>query len=245
MLTILRRAKVVLEKFSGIKIYRNSLPHGADCYFDIARRFGRERIKVVFDVGANVGQSALRYLDEFPRSDIYSFEPVEDTYKQLLHATRPCSRIHAYKLGMGRAAGEAQIHVNPMSRVSSIMHSRPEDHDETITLQTVTGFAQEHHLDTIDFLKVDTEGFDLEVLAGAAPLLKEQRIHFVQSECEPVGRTKEFVSLQALSEFMAEYGYGLFGVYEQQPEWDGRNVLLYWNAVFICGQLIGHSSQLP
>ena len=145
---------------------------------------------------------------------------------------------------MGREAGEALINVNPSSCASSIKRSRPEDHPETITLETIAGFTEKHRLETIDFLKIDTEGFDLEVLAGAAPLLQQQRVHFVLSECEPVVRTKEFVSFPAVADFLAGFSYRLLGVYEQQPEWDGRNMLLYWNALFVCEKLVAQDARL-
>jgi len=244
MLAMLRGAKEAVERISGCRVYRNSLPHGVDCFFDIGRRLGRDGVKVVFDVGANVGQSALSYVREFPRAEIFSFEPVAATFQELVTATRQFPRVHPYKLGMGREPGEAIINVNPISRMSSIGLSRPEDHPETITLETIAGFVEKHRLGTIDFLKIDTEGFDLEVLAGAAPLLHQQKVRFVQSECEPVLRTKQFVNFSALADFLADFGYGLFGVYEQQPEWDGRNMLSYWNALFVCKELIAQDARL-
>jgi FkbM family methyltransferase len=245
MKAMFRGAKKAFERVTGCQIYRNTLPHGVNCYFDIERRFGRNGIKVAFDVGANVGQSALSYLREFPRAEIFSFEPVAATYRELVATTRQFPRVHPYNLGMGSQAGEAVINVGPNSRVSSIKLSHPEDQPETIALETLTGFAEKHHLETIDFLKVDTEGYDLEVLAGAAKLLEQQRIHFVLSECEPVVRTKNFVSLPALAEFLGGFNYQLFGVYEQQPEWDGRNMLLFSNALFICEKLIDRGARLP
>jgi len=63
-------------------------------------------------------------------------------------------------------------------------------------------------------------------------------------ECEPVVRTKTFVDFPTLVEFLGGFGYRLFGVYEQQTEWDGRNTLLYWNALFICEKLIAQDAKL-
>ena len=244
MLPPFKSIKEQIEKISGCRIYRNTLPHGVDCYLDIEKRFGRKGIKVVFDVGANIGQSALNYVRQFPQAEIYSFEPVTATYRELVVATRKFPRIHPYHLGMGREAGKTTINVNPHSAISSIKLCRPEDHPETIELETIARFAKELNLKTIDFLKVDAEGYDLEVLAGAAPLLQEQKIHFVLVECEPVVRTRNFADFPALAEFLGGFGYRLFGVYEQQPEWEGRHYLLYWNALFICEKLIDRGSKL-
>lgn len=245
MLAMFRGAKQAFERMSGCRIYRNSMPHGVDCYFDLGRRLGRDGVKVVFDVGANVGQSALTYLGEFPRAEIYSFEPVGTTYQELVAKTRQFHRIHPYHLGMGREAGEAVINVSPYSTASSMVASRPEDHAETIAIETIAGFVEKHSLQAIDFLKIDTEGYEPEVLAGAAPLLQQQRIHFIFAECEPVARTKDHVSFVEMAEFMGKFGYRVFGVYEQQPEWDGRNALLYWNVLFVCEKLVARDAKLP
>lgn len=53
--------------------------------------------------------------------------------------------------------------------MSSIKDSQPEDRTEAISLATISGFAETRGLKIIDFLKIDTEGYDLEVLAGAGP----------------------------------------------------------------------------
>lgn len=244
MQQIIRPLKNGVQRISGCRVFRDPLPHGFDYSHDIDKRFGADSIKTVFDVGANVGQSALAYLHMFPQAEIYSFEPVSSTYKQLTATAQRSPRIHVYNVGMGREPGQVTINVNPVSLISSIQQSRKEDHPEVIKLETVASFAEKQRVKTVDFLKVDTEGYDLEVLAGAASLLERQRIHFVMTECEPVNYTGRFVSFADVAAFLGRYGYRLFGVYEQQPEWDGSNCLLYWNALFICERLISSQTKL-
>jgi FkbM family methyltransferase len=237
MNNILTNAKDAVERLSGCRIYRNTLPHGVDCFADIERWFGREGIKVVFDVGANVGQSAIAYLQEFSQAEIYSFEPVAATYRELATAARHSARIFAYQLGMGGEAGEAIIHVNPESTLSSIKDIRPEDHSETVRLETIAGFAKQHGLETIDFLKIDTEGYDLEVLSGAEPLLKRQNIHFIQAECEPWNRSKRFVDFSKLMGYIVPFGYRVFGIYDQRILPANGNSVCFWNVLFVCEKL--------
>jgi FkbM family methyltransferase len=234
---ILTNAKDAVEKLSGCRIYRNTLPHGVDCFADLEKWFGREEIKIVFDVGANVGQSAIAYLEEFPLAEIYSFEPVAATYRELATATGHFPRVLAYNLGMGAKAGESCIYVNPESTLSSIKDSRPGDHPEVIRLQTVAEFAKNHGLKTIDFLKIDTEGYDLEVLSGAQPLLEQQNIHFIMVECEPWNRCKRFVDFSELAGYLAPFGYRVFGIYDQRIVPANGNSVCFWNVLFVCEKL--------
>jgi FkbM family methyltransferase len=230
--------KSAVERLTGCRIYRNTLPHGVDCFVDIDRRFALETMKVVFDVGANVGQSAVEYLDRFPEAEIYSFEPVAENFRQLVAETDHSSRIHAYNLGMGSRPRQAVIHVNPESTLSSIKDTRQGDRVEVIRIETLVGFAKKNGLETIDFLKIDREGYDLEVLAGAVPLLEEQRIHFILAECEPVSTCKRFVSFSALADFLTPFGYRVFGIYDQRIEPATGNAVCFWNVLFICLALV-------
>ena len=53
---------------------------------------------------------------------------------------------------------------------------------ETVDIVTLDEFCQTKRIDQINYLKIDTEGGDLEVLKGAANMLTEQRIDFVEVE---------------------------------------------------------------
>ncbi|MGI8821440.1 MAG: FkbM family methyltransferase [Chthoniobacterales bacterium] len=207
-------------------------------YVDLERAFGLESFRTIFDVGANAGQSALAYLRYFPQSTIYSFEPVRSTYRKLEHATRPHPRIRTFCCAMGKEKSTGQINVNPDDSRSSILHARPEDETESIALDSVSHFARENRIDTIDFLKIDTEGYELEVLKGSVQLLACQRIHLVLAECAPLAKNNGFVSYPALTDFFWRFKYELFGIYEQQLHWDGKKCIQYFNALFVCEHFI-------
>jgi trans-aconitate methyltransferase len=69
--------KSSLKQF-GISIKRTKfLPFGEDMFVDLQRLFDKNEVKVVFDVGANVGQSCIQYLQNFPVAKIHSFEPIQ------------------------------------------------------------------------------------------------------------------------------------------------------------------------
>ena len=67
------------EHLTGSHIFR-SLPRGVDVFNDIEIALPNYHIDTVFDVGANVGQSANTYVALFPSSCVLCFEPVAETF---------------------------------------------------------------------------------------------------------------------------------------------------------------------
>ena len=230
--------KSFLEKVFKCRIYRYTLPQGTDLFMDLNRYFGLNQFKTVFDIGANIGQTALIYSKQFPRANIYSFEPVLTSYKALTSVAESIPKIKVFNYGMGKTRSTCSINVNPVSRTSSILYARPEDYKENIEINTVTDFCREHQIDTIDFMKTDTEGYELEVLEGCRSLLEKQKIKFIIAECEPFEKSEYFVSFQSLCELLNSFDYELFGIYEQQLHWDGKKSIMYMNPLFICHELI-------
>jgi FkbM family methyltransferase len=238
--------KKKVEKGLNCRIYRHSLPRGADLSFDLHREFGRESFRTVFDVGAHRGEIARHFAGIFPSATIYAFEPVAALFGQLQRSTANEARIRPFPLAMGREPGAASIHLGegPATN-SSILHQVSDTgRTETIQIESLSNFAEKENIGTIDFLKIDTEGYELEVLAGAEPLLRQQRIRMIYAECAPVKTAQVFVSLAQLAEFLQPHGYELFGIYDQQPHWEGRRTLLYFNALFLCPDLAPPGSRL-
>lgn len=109
---------------------------------------------------------------------------------------------------------------------------------EAVPTATLDSFCAEHGIGDVQFCKVDTEGFDLEVLRGAAGMLEQQRIDFVQVETSFRRDTQYFSPIWEIDRLMTDKRYELFGLYEQQPCWTGRSSLLFANAVYVRTTLI-------
>lgn len=139
----------------------------------------RHAIDVVIDVGANDGQFALLLRSEGFRGTIYSFEPVNSTYEQLRRIAQHDANWKVFNTALGERVGDAIINVTASSDLCSLLD--PNDfgktafpsiavsHQETIAMDTLDNFIAREKLAKAAriLLKMDTQGYDLQVFQGA------------------------------------------------------------------------------
>ena len=193
---VARRGYDVEKQTAAFPPYRlvKRVPLGADLLADVKTIHGGD-IRCVFDVGAHVGQSAAHFLDAFPRAAIHSFEPSPGSYEQLRALAGRCARVTAVNAAAGEREGDATFFVNRLSVTNSLLPASPGagrflvapgalDPREraTVRLITLDGYAAANGVDEIDFLKLDTQGYELRVLEGARALLERQAIPLISLE---------------------------------------------------------------
>jgi len=155
-------------------------PGGAKHWTQIVSLLARHEVNCVFDIGANVGQYANAIRKNGYSGRIVSFEPLSSAHAQLTarSAGDPNWDL-APRTAVGAAPGETQIHMSGESDMSSILPLDAVAHDrlastrstgtETVSVTTVADALAAHTSDgTAIFLKSDTQGFEAQVLAGAA-----------------------------------------------------------------------------
>jgi FkbM family methyltransferase len=238
---LLRR---VFEKLTGTHIFR-TLPRGIDHFHDIKTSLPNLRVDTVFDVGANVGQSAYSYLMNLPRAMIYCFEPVTATHRQLEARLHGRENIRIFKLALGAEEGlgtmvlEGQSDMFFLRRGANEITACTDTPVEEVAVQTLDGFCESQGVARINYLKIDTEGADLDVLKGAEAMLGDQRVDIIEAECGMNGRNTRHVALETLTRFLEERNYLLFGIYEQVHEWPTKAPnLRRANPIFISDSVV-------
>jgi FkbM family methyltransferase len=208
---------------------------------DILRIVGSpSNIKTVFDVGANVGGIAIKYAKCFPNSTVYAFEPVCETFMILSEATKFCPRINSIQLALGDVSGFSNCLINADSGKNTLidglsdhLHANPIG-SQLVKVSTLDTFAKENQIESIDLVKIDTEGFDLAVLQGAVSKLNAQLITFIYVEFHQLlRRTKatQLGSLVEIAEFLEKYNYRFIATYTDSVH--GAEPLGTYNALFI------------
>jgi FkbM family methyltransferase len=219
-------------------------PVGLDYAHDVARLSGSAtNVKVVFDVGANDGQTAEHYVRAFPSAQIYSFEPVAATYRCLLKRVSEWPRVRTFHLAFADSNRSARIQLMPLSIHNSLRNqvtdNCPSMRSESVEIRTLDSFCAEQNVSHIDLLKTDTEGFDLEVLKGAEAMLRARQIQFILAEVTFHADNTYHTSFFRLAEYLHGLGYYFFDIYDDGIASFSQPPLAYCNALFSCVQM-GH-----
>jgi len=176
----------------------------------------------VLDVGANVGQFASLVRSVGYSGALVSFEALPEAHAALLRASRrdahwtvaPCAAL-------GASGGRAEISVSKNSVSSSLLRIEGK-HVEAAPESVYVGkeMTQIERLDTFApplipaegrlYLKVDTQGYEKEVLKGSTGLLS--RIHALQLEMSLVSLYEGAPGFLELASFVEDLGYEIFSI---------------------------------
>lgn len=183
---------------------------------DLKRLTHQNPLATIFDVGANIGQTSVRFSKSFPNSVIYAFEPVWETYNRLQSAVRGLHNVRTFACGFGETSGTLEINVVENSQCSSLKPIPGVTQFQTVNIGTINGFCSANNISRIDVLKIDVEGFELEVLKGSRGMLDVGAIRFVYAECvfAPDSRNPH-TSFFDLHKFLGEYGFLVFASYAE------------------------------
>ena len=199
---------------------------------------------VIFDIGANIGQSCAYFRENFPDSKIFSFEPIPSTFEKLLRFVEKLpnnEEIHCYDLGMGFAEGSFEIFLKENSGLNSLSNNLPLHTTELpveIKITTLDKFFKSQDFKKIDLLKIDVEGYEIEVLKGAEELLKSHSITFVALEVGFLKNDKQHTSFCKIHEHLEEKGYNLVGFYDQCRYQSEQGFALgYCNALYVSSDI--------
>ncbi len=167
----------IADRFGYELIRKKRHPSASSHLSNVIKHY---KINLVLDVGANVGQFAMRLRKNGYSGEIHSFEPGLDAYGKLCSNSQRDNLWVAHHLALGHETGKIDINVSQSSDLSSILNPNPFGLDrfekikvvkqEAVSITTIDLFAEEHIRDFENrrvLLKMDTQGFDLNVFRGA------------------------------------------------------------------------------
>ena len=140
------------------------------CETVIANQYHVELIPhnaIVVDAGANMGMFSIFAARKHPDATIYAFEPVPRVFEYLKENTKEYPNIKIFNCALGESKGKATIVVTPESiggNYVSVTGGMP------IDVTTIDNLGVR-----VDFIKIDTEGFEANILNGAVRTIKTSK----------------------------------------------------------------------
>lgn len=146
---------------------------------------GAGKDAVLMDVGANQGDWTLQALRQSPHGGdfrIHAFEPCTGTRSILAANTSAFPNVSIHAVALSDTAGTASFYSKGAGAGTNSLDPSSGNASEQVLVSTCDAFLGESGTGNVSMLKIDTEGFDLMVLRGAAGALSEGRIECVQFE---------------------------------------------------------------
>ncbi|VXD18746.1 hypothetical protein PL8927_610008 [Planktothrix serta PCC 8927] len=186
--------------------------------------------QVIFDVGAYIGDWTKEVVKTASNLEIHLFEPNPIAYHKLLQNlhqfSSPDTQLVPQNMGVGCQEGVQTFYRYGSLPVLSTLYRRVAVEQEglqtpeafTILTTTLDQYCQRQAIERINYLKIDVEGGELDVLLGAEVLLKANRIDYIQFE---YGGTyiDANITLKQVFEYLQQFRYSIFKIKPNQLEY--------------------------
>jgi FkbM family methyltransferase len=135
----------------------------------LGSRFGFFGGGIAIDAGANIGNHSLWFSRFFPK--VLSFEPHPDTFSLLSINTRTEKKITAYNFGLAESNKSIKLfEIDGNMGANTIFGSHESQPGVEVEVRVLDSFVK--GLDRVSLLKIDVEGYELEVLQGSEGLVR-------------------------------------------------------------------------
>jgi FkbM family methyltransferase len=213
----------------------------SDPYDDIARLLSGLPVVSIVDGGAYIGSTAIRLAGLFPRATVYAFEPQTSTREQLEANCREHPRIRPVPDALGRCTTTGQLQVGALPYTSSLLQRPtkgkryyPAGADliasQPVSVTSLDDWARSNGVQSIDIIKLDLQGYELEALVGARELL-QQSVRLIYTEVEFVQLYEHACQFHEVAAYLRQFNFTLYNLYDLHTADDGQ--LVYADAIFI------------
>ena len=191
----------------------------------------------IIDVGANIGQSVDRFREISDTAKIISFEPNPEAFALLKLKKSHDKNLECYNFGIGSIDGILKFNLQPDSGSSSFKKlnvnsnafkssntKEAKKNHNTTTLKKKIDFNTEINIEVkslnsvfknnipeqIDILKIDTQGYEEEVLRGASNILQNTLI--IETEIIFANHYVNQATFKGIEEILSSYGFYLWDI---------------------------------
>ena len=181
-------------------------------------------VNQILDIGANEGQFAKKIRNYFQNTKIDSFEPIIDCYKILVDKFKNDINFKGHNFALGNSNEKQIMNINASFVSSSILQMTDIHHQNyPNTDKSVEKEISVRRLDDLEnivtasskiLMKIDVQGFELNVLKGAVNTLKLVEVIIIEVMYETLYDGQS--TFDDLNDFLKAHNFVFSGIYDQE-----------------------------
>jgi FkbM family methyltransferase len=133
----------------------------------------KNNIDVIFDVGCRNDSSFLDF-----KGEVHYFDPCVEHINQLKHNDNANSKAYFNPFGLSSRTGDIYYYPKYESFYNRVNSCRISDEANKITLKVknTAEYIEENNINNIDFVKIDTEGHEFEIIKSFGEYINNVKI---------------------------------------------------------------------
>ena len=201
--------------------------------------FETSKIQNILWVGGCDGEDAVLLNEAFPGREIHILEPVADSFQQLCANVAPYPNMHAWQVAAGAAEGELEMFVDEFRAASSLLPYAEitlehfpflgRQTRQKVKVRAVDDLVAEWGCNGIDFMFVDVQGFEDNVLRGGVKMLAGCRGVLIELSLQQFYSASS--TFESVYDVLIQAGFKLRGV--TMAHRDARGIITQLDGLFL------------
>jgi FkbM family methyltransferase len=204
-----------------------------DAYEDLIKICRKVHPAAVLDIGAHEGDTVLKFLDELKGLSIHAFEPAPEQAAVLRRRLGHIPSVTTHQCALADKTGSLKFHLNAGSMTSSLLENASSDYrpfegaqahvaEIEVEAQRLDDWATKFVPEGKLVIKMDVQGAEGLVIAGARQLLADGRIIAIYSEVCLIPQYEGQATFDQIDTAMRQVGLVLFNIYPCGKDSTGR-----------------------
>lgn len=179
--------------------------------------------RTVFDIGAYHGDFTSQVLSLNANLSVHVFEPFKESFQIIQNKFDNKSNVKINHAAVSEVSGHAQLNVNSFKETNSLLESGSvsgtidlmiqNQSTEPVVVVNLDEYCRENNIESVDLIKIDTQGNSYNVLKGLTTLLSNKRVKYLYVEAEFVEIYKNEKLFSEIELLMRGYGYSIVNLY--------------------------------
>ena len=197
----------------------------------IYQKIIRDDKPIIFDIGANKGQSIDRFLKTFNNSSIHSFEPLTKEFNYLREKYKTYENIKLNNIAVGEKKTKKTLNIASHSGNSSFFEIKKDSKwlnlrskqlgiskenyiakKIEVNLDTVDTYCNTNSINKINIMKIDTQLYEQQVLMGSEKMIKNQKIDAIEIEIVFSDVYEKYVNFSDIEKYLLPNNYRFSGI---------------------------------